>query len=306
MTTLDALARSSAQSIHTSVSGMRAPVAGIAVVARAAAMWRMASYAVAGAAAGAAVVFAVVMLAPTVDDPVQDVTPTTTAVVPTTIPEVPVAPTTIPDPQRSQPVVPVPGGDSKEPESAVGDTTPPLLEVTSPSDDEHFGTKIVTFSGLTEPDATVQASGKFGAEVDADGSWSIDIVLTPGANGVVFRAFDPTGNESEVRLTVHLDVETPKETTTTTEADWVFTANQKYGSCSEPLPYDVFSGKAKPGTTVTVTSPHGSGTADADGDGKWSVRVEFPTASFNVPFTVMVKDYTGASKTFPFVSLYEG
>jgi hypothetical protein len=306
MTTLDTLARNSARAIHSSVSDVPVPVASIAAAVQAAAIWRIAGYAVAGATAGAAVVFALLISGPTVDDPTQDFAPTTNAVLPTTIPEEPVAPTTIPESQDFAPVAPPPDNDSEEQESVLPDTTPPLLEVTSPSDGEHFSTKIVTFSGFTEPDATVKASGKFPAAVGPDGSWSVDLVLGPGANGVVFRALDPAGNESEVRLTVHLDVEEPAETTTTTTADWVFTANQKYGSCSEPLPYDVFSGMAKPGTTVWVTSPHGSGTSAVDGGGRWSVRVEFPSAPYNVQFTVTVKDHTGASKTFPFVSLYEG
>ncbi|MFV1970510.1 MAG: hypothetical protein ACC683_05840 [Acidimicrobiia bacterium] len=306
MTTFDTLARNSAQAIHHSVSDVRVPVAGIAAAVQAAAIWRIAGYAVAGATAGAAVVFALLIAGPTADEPAQDFAPTTNAVVPTTIPELPVAPTTIPEPQETQPVAPVPEDDGEEPVSELPDTTPPLLEVTSPSDGDRFSTKIVTFSGITETDATVMASGKFPAAVGSDGSWSIDLVLATGANGVVFRALDPAGNESEVRLTVHLDAEEPPATTTTTAAEWVFTANQKYGTCSEPLPYDVFSGKAKPGTTVTVSSPHGGGTAAVDVDGTWSVRVEFPTASYNVSFTVTVKDYTGASKTFPFVSLYKG
>lgn len=308
MTTFDTIARNSAQAVHSSVAGVRAPVAGIAVVARVAAIWRMAGYVLAGAAAGVAVVFALLVSAPTVDDPVQDFVPTTNAVVPTTIPETPVSPTTVPEAQGSLPVAPATEDDGEEPGGVVPDTTPPLLEVTSPSDGERFSAKIVTFSGITEPDATVEASGKFLADVEENGSWSVDLVLSPGANGVVFRALDPVGNESEVRLTVHLDVEIPKETTTTTTkaAEWVFTANQKYGSCAEALPYDDFSGKAKPGSTVTVTSSHGSGTASVDAEGKWSLRVEFPSAEYNVPFTVTVKDYTGAAKTFSFVSLYKG
>ena len=64
----------------------------------------------------------------------------------------------------------------------------------------------------------------------------------------MFRAADTAGNTSEMRVTVYLDVEEPvveepKETTTTTIAEWDFTAIQKYGFCSEPVPYDIFSGR---------------------------------------------------------------
>ena len=306
MTTLDSLARSSALAVHTSVSQVQVPIRGIAGAAKAAAIWRMAGYTVAGATAGAAVVVALLMAGPSVDDPTRDFAPTTNAAVPTTIPEEFVALTTIPESQGFQPVAPVPGDASEENDGALPDTTPPLLDVISPSDGEHVDAKFITFSGIAERGAIVTASGKFPVTLDSDGSWSIDLVLTPGANGVVFRALDGAGNESEVRLTVHLDVEEPSETTTTVPAEWVFTANQKYGSCSEPVPYDVFTGKAEPGTTVSVTSPHGSGTAAVDGEGNWSVRVEFKTAPYKVEFTVTVKDLAGVSKTFPFVSLYEG
>jgi hypothetical protein len=72
------------------------------------------------------------------------------------------------------------------------------------------------------------------------------------------------------------------------------------------VPYDVFSGKAKPGTIVKVLSPYGGGTTEVNDDGAWSVRVEFPEAPFNEQFTVTVKDHTGLKKTFSFVSLFEG
>jgi len=306
MTTLDTLARNSAQAIHISVADVSVPLPGIAAAVQAAAKWRMAVYAVAGTTAGAVIVLALVVAGPTVEDPTQDFAPTTNAAVPTTIPQDPVVPTTIPQSTDSQPIAPVPEGDSEEHVGPVVDTTPPRLEVTSPTDGEHLNTKIVTFSGITEPDASVTASGKFPANVESSGSWSVDLVLSPGANGVVFRALDPAGNESEVRMTVHLDVEPPAVTTTTTVAEWGFTATQQYGSCSEPIPYDVFSGIAKPGTTVSITSPYGGGTTSVDGNGKWNVKIEFPSAPYNEQFTVTVKDYAGAERVFSFVSLYAG
>jgi len=307
MTTLDTIARSSATAVHLSVSGVRVPLAGVAVAAQVAAMWRMAGYAVAGATVGAATVFVLLFTGAAPDDPTQNLVPTTNAVVPTTVPATPVPPTTAsPVPTEEPPPVAVVPGDSGSesspepepepepepvPEPVPVDDEPPMLEVISPKDGERFESKVVTFSSVS---------------VNGDGLWSVDLVLAPGANGVVFMATDAAGNESEVRLTVHLDVETPKETTTTTAAEWQFTANQQYGSCAEPLPYDVFSGKAKPGTIVTISSPHGGGTVVVDGNGKWSTRIDFPTAMYNVQFTVTIKDYTGAKKTFAFTSFYNG
>jgi hypothetical protein len=320
MTTLDTLARNSANAVHTSVLDVQVPVGGIAGAAQVAAMWRMAGYAVAGATAGVAVVFTLLIAAPTLDGPAESVVPTTTAIaptVPTTIVGLAVTPTTQPPIGEEEPaLVAVPPGDAEDEPVPEADTEPPFMELFTPRDGDHMEKKVVAFSGATEPGATVLASGKFPAHVDADGLWTVDLVLAPGPNGVVLSATDAAGNETEIRVTVHLGVEQtvveepkvdePKETTTTTIAEWLFTANQKYGSCSEPVPYDVFSGKAKPGTVVNISSPNGNGIAEVNDDGAWSVRVEFPTAQYNEQFTVTAKDHTGSKKTFQFVSLFEG
>ncbi len=304
MTSIDTIARSSANAIHTSVARVETPVGGIAGLAQAAAIWKMAGYAVAGATAGAAVVFALLIAAPTEQDPAENVVPTTSVVVPTTVAETVVTPTTLSEPPKDERVAAVPDDENDE-ATEPQDVEPPHLEVVSPRNGEHIDKTVVTFSGRTEPGADVLASGKFPVAVSEDGLWSVELVLAPGANGVVFTATDAAGNVSEARLTVYLDDEAPKDTTTTVPG-WVFTASQKYGSCSEPVPYDVFSGKAQPGTTVTVTSAHGGGSTTANDDGKWSLQVEFPSAPYNEQFTVTVKDHTGATKTFPFISLYEG
>ncbi|MCL1600001.1 MAG: hypothetical protein M3112_00515 [Actinomycetia bacterium] len=320
MTTLDTLARNSANAVHTSVLDVQAPARGIAGAAQAAAMWRMAGYALAGAAAGIAVVFALLIAAPTLDEPADSVVSTTTAIaptVPTTIVGLAVTPTTQPPTADEEPIlIAVPPVDDEDEPVLEPDTEPPVLELFSPRDGDHMEKKVVTFSGGTEPGATVLASGKFPAHVDADGLWTVDLVLAPGPNGVVISATDAAGNETQIRVTVHLDVEQPvveepkveepKEPTTTTIAEWVFTANQQYGTCSEPVPYDIFSGKAKPGTVVKISSPHGNGIAEVNDDGTWSVRVEFPTAPYNDQFTVTAQDQTGSKKTFQFVSLFEG
>lgn len=316
MTTLDTFARSAATAVTESVADVRAPIAGVGAATTSAAAWRMFRYAAAGAAAGAAVVAVLVVAPPTQDESTQETTPPTTVAVTTTMPTN-VTPTTIgnaetpptiPAPNTEAPVV-VPPATEEPP--AAADVEPPLLKVLSPSDGEHLETKSVAFAGVTEPGATVMASGKFAANVGADGSWRIDLLLTPGANGVVFVASDDAGNTSEVRMTVYYDVEEPpedppKDTTTTTKATWEFSASQKYGSCSEPVPYDEFFGKAKPSSTVTISSEFGGGSTVADKDGNYWVKVEFPSAPFAQVFSVKVKDEFGNKKTFEFVSNYEG
>lgn len=311
MTTLDMLAAESASAIHLSVAHVSAPAGGIAPVIRAAAIWRGFGYAFSVATVGVAVVVALVIVTPTLGDPAQQVptssvvVPTTDAVVPTSVADQSMAPIAVPESLEPAPVVPPPVGLSDDGPVAA-DTTPPAIAVTSPQDGDRLETKTVTFTGTTEIGATVVASGKFSATVDADGVWAVSLVIAHGANGVVFVATDAAGNHAEVRIVVHLDIAEVTTTTTRPTESWQFTATQKYGSCELPEPYDVFSGKAEPGSTVNIASPNGDGSAVADGDGNWSVKVFFPTAVYNVTFTVTATDYTGATETFSFVSLYNG
>lgn len=80
-----------------------------------------------------------------------------------------------------------------------------------------------------------------------------------------------------------------------------FTAQQAYGSCGEDVPYDIFSGTATPGSTVTISSPYGSGSATADAGGHWERTVEFPTAPRGQTFEVNVGG-VGGSATLHFTA----
>ena len=310
MSSLDTLARSAADAVHESVADLSVPAAPVGIAAGVAAAWRMVWYAAAGAAAGAAALAVLFFI------PINEDTPTDTVAVTTTIESI--VTTSAPTPTTPAPTTPVvvdPGGS--DPTTTVpptteatttipADTEPPSLVVVSPADRARFEKKTVTFSGTTEPGATVIASGKFAVPVDGDGAWSIDLVLASGANGVVFVATDDAGNTSEARLTVYYDA--PPQTTTTTKAEkgWEFSAFQKYGSCAEPVPYDEFWGTGKPGGTITVASPYGSGSTTVDAEGNFWIRVEFPSAPFGETFSVKVKDEFGNKKVFSFVSNYSG
>ena len=162
------------------------------------------------------------------------------------------------------------------------DTTPPGISVTSPADGTHFETELVTFIGSTEPGAGVVAGGTYAAYVDADGVWSIQLVLAPGANGATFVATDEAGNQSVAKLVVHLDVpeEAPPGDKPPPPTSFEFTANQTYGTCEENPPYDVFYGAADPHTPVSISSPYGGGTVKSDAEGNWELRVTFPEAPF--------------------------
>lgn len=88
--------------------------------------------------------------------------------------------------------------------------------------------------------------------------------------------------------------------------DVEFTANQKYGSCGEALPYDKFFGTATPGSKIWVESPYGSGTTVAGDNGEWFLRVDFPEAPVGESFTVVVESSDGGRATFTFVRTGEG
>lgn len=98
-------------------------------------------------------------------------------------------------------------------QSAAVDTTPPALQVLSPKDGATVTDRVVEFTGATERGAEV-TSGPFDAETDAEGDWSIRLVLAPGANGASFTARDAAGNETTVRIVVTYDP--PASTTPTT------------------------------------------------------------------------------------------
>jgi len=217
MTALDTLARGAAAAVNESVAHVQAPVAGTVVATGSAAAWRMVGYAAAGAAAGVAVVALLIVAPPSQEEATQESTPPSTAVVSTTLPPdvttttigAPETVTSLPAPETDAPVV-IPPVIEDQP-AAPPDTEPPALRVVSPVDGDHRESEKVTFAGTTEPGARVTASGKFAAKVASDGSWSIDLMLAPGANGVVFASEDDAGNTTEVRLTVYYDVEKPPE-----------------------------------------------------------------------------------------------
>ena len=132
------------------------------------------------------------------------------------------------------------------------DTTPPPLRVTSPKDGSTVDDRIVTFSGTTEPGAEV-TSGPYEAAVDDDGSWSIQLVLSPGPNGALFTATDDSGNFATVRIVVTYDAPAP----TTTSAPATTTTTQPPAATT---------------TTAGSTEPKWSPQWPADAGGKRNVE----------------------------------
>ena len=168
---------------------------------------------------------------------------------------------------------------------------------------------MIRFEGTTEPGATV-AAGRYIADVDGAGNWSIVLVLSPGANGAGFTATDPAGNASSARITVYFDPPPPPEDDGGDKEPKPpkveFTAHAEYGSCELSPPYDVYWGTASPGSKLSIISEYGSGTVRANEKGDWEIKVFFPEAPKGKVFVVKAKDELGHKKTFEFVSYAPG
>jgi hypothetical protein len=262
--------------------------------------WRTLQAGLAGAAAAVLIVLAGIAINPSPAPEVAE-TPVTVPTVPTPEPEVipPIVTET-----TEAPATTTTTSTTEAPASTTSttqaDTTPPPLTITSPKEDEHFEVDVIEFKGTTEPGATVFA-GQYEAKVDAEGNWSIVLVLSPGANGARFIATDPAGNQTEARVTVHYDL--PETTTTTTKApkdEIKFTAYNVFGVCDDSPPFDVYWGTAPPGTPISVESEYGSGSTTANEKGDWELKVYFPEAPADKEFTVKVKDNKGNKFYFGF------
>ena len=167
----------------------------------------------------------------------------------------------------------------------------PKLKLISPESGAFVEDSYVLFSGFAEPGATVVA-GPFSAVANDDGVWSLGLIVSGGKNVVTFSTTNEDGVGLTASVTIYFE---SKEGTHDEKPDGYekpayegFQAWQKYGTCSEPVPYDVFKGRATPGTLVTVSSPYGGGKTEANDDGYWHIEVEFPEAPFGEPFTVVV------------------
>ena len=157
-------------------------------------------------------------------------------------------------------------------EEETKDTDPPDLVILHPESGQHFETSKIAFEGKTEPGARVFA-GDYEADVDDEGNWRIVLILNEGGNLARFTASDEAGNKSTAEVKAYYDA--PKDEK---PVDYEFTAHQKYGSCSEEVPYDKWYGTGTPGQQIWIGSDYGSGTTTVGEDGNWDIKVEFPEA----------------------------
>ena len=147
------------------------------------------------------------------------------------------------------------GNESQPSTTVVTDTTAPTVPSVNPvtSDDK-------TITGKAEPGSTVTVTFPDGTKAsgttDADGNYVINIPANEDLKGgetLPVTATDKDGNESEPATTVVTDTTAPS----------VPTINPVTSDDTQ------ITGKAEPGSTVTVTFPDGTtatGTADQDGN----------------------------------------
>ena len=89
----------------------------------------------------------------------------------------------------------------------VYDAVPPKITITSPKNNATVNGKAVTIKGKTQARTTLlarnDASGSsIGGTAGADGSFSLNLALSPGVNTIVITGTDPAGNVSDVNLNV--------------------------------------------------------------------------------------------------------
>ncbi|MDU9351823.1 Ig-like domain-containing protein [Staphylococcus warneri] len=152
------------------------------------------------------------------------------------------------------------GNESQPSTTVVTDTTAPTVPTINPvtSDDTQI-------TGKAEPGSTVTVTFPDGTKAtgtaDQDGNYVIDIPANEDLKGgetLPVTATDKDGNESEPATTVVTDTTAPTVPTVNP-----VTSNDK-----------TITGKAEPGSTVTVTFPDGStSTGKADQDGNYVIDI---------------------------------
>jgi len=81
------------------------------------------------------------------------------------------------------------------------DTVPPALSIDSPAEGATVGESAILVKGTTDPDARLQVNG-ITAALGPFGAFELLVPLRPGANRVLARAIDASGNAREVSVNV--------------------------------------------------------------------------------------------------------
>ena len=124
--------------------------------------------------------------------------------------------------------------------------------------------------GTAKPGAEVHIGSEYGRGTTAandDGKWEIRVEFPTAPCNEPFRVAAESGDHrKEFKMTRACEVDVVLD----------FTAHQKYGECSEDVPYDVFWGTAAAGATITVESPHGRASTAAGEKGHRGTQGRVP------------------------------
>lgn len=82
-----------------------------------------------------------------------------------------------------------------------GDITPPELTITAPADDTTVTAAELNVNGKTEPNAQLIINNK-SVQVNADGTFSGQLTLSPGTNKIKLTAVDASRNETVKFITI--------------------------------------------------------------------------------------------------------
>ncbi|KAA8730411.1 Ig-like domain-containing protein [Ewingella americana] len=157
-----------------------------------------------------------------------------------------------------------------------------------------------TITGKAEAGSTVtvrDGDTVIGSTVaDGNGNWSVTPTqpLGEGNHSITTEVTDPAGNSSGVSAPIAVEIDTTAPGAAT-DVTLVNDANEPItGSTNDNTP--TLSGKAEPGSTVTV-SDGGTviGTAPVDGNGNWTFTPNPPLGDGDHSLTVVVTDPAGNS-----------
>ncbi len=178
------------------------------------------------------------------------------------------------------------------------DEEPPTVEFSA---HQEYGSSSASppfdvFYGTAKPGAGIFVESGYGSgrtEATSKGHWEIKVTFPEAPVGKEFRVVIESTDGGRAMFEFHRKGD---------KVEREFTANQKYGSCGEEVPYDVFFGTADAGERIWVESPYGSGVTEANANGHWEIKVEFPKAPPGKVFEVVVEAHNGGRKVFTFVN----
>jgi hypothetical protein len=194
--------------------------------------------------------------------------------------------------------------DDEETKSDDAKDQDPAFTITRPADGTHLTSKVIAF-GRSVADGSTVHRGKNEAKLQ-EGEWAMELVLSPGKNHVSFEAISDDGQTTTASVTVYFDAPREDEKDRSDDSETSLTALQKYGSCGEEVPYDVFYGTAKPGVNITASSEYGSNSTTAIDSGRWEMKVTFPDSPQGKTFDVKIRSSTSQYETFSFTNTGSG